>query len=254
MIGCAVHALETVVSTQEVLARLAREGAPTGTVVSARHQTGGRGRRGRSWWDAPDESLLLSILLRPPGPAAHVPQLSLVAGVAVTDALWDAVAVRGRIRWPNDVLVEGRKICGILPEAMSAEGERVSHVILGVGVNVNQTVFPAALGDRATSIRLLTGRRHELPPLRTAVLEALDRWYERWLVDGFAPVRDEWRRRASTVGERVRVSGGAEGVAVDVAEDGALLVDVGGGVLTRVLSGALEEASGWGGERDAARH
>jgi BirA family transcriptional regulator, biotin operon repressor / biotin---[acetyl-CoA-carboxylase] ligase len=254
MIGCVVHAFDSVASTQEVLAGLAREGAPAGTVVTARHQTAGRGRRGRSWWDAPDDSLLLSVLLRPPGPPAHVPQLSLVAALAVTDALWAAVAVRGRIRWPNDVLVDGRKICGILPEAASADGRRVTHVILGVGINVNQTEFPAALGDRATSIRVLTGRRHELLPLRAAVLAALDRWYERWLAGGFAPLRDEWRRRASTIGERVRVPGGGEGVAVDVAEDGALLVDAGGAALARVVSGALDDAPGGEGERDAARH
>jgi BirA family biotin operon repressor/biotin-[acetyl-CoA-carboxylase] ligase len=254
MIGCVIHALDTVASTQAVLAALAREGAPAGTVVTARHQTDGRGRRGRGWWDAPDESLLLSVLLRPPAPPALVPQLSLVAALAVTDALWSAVAVRGRIRWPNDVLVDGRKICGILAEAASVGERYVSHVILGLGINVNQTDIPPALVDRATSIRLLTGRCHELPPLQAAVLDALDRWYEGWLAGGFGPLRDEWRRRASTVGERVRVQGRGEGVAVDIAEDGALLVDIGAGVLTRLVSGTLDDAPGWEGEPDAARH
>jgi BirA family transcriptional regulator, biotin operon repressor / biotin---[acetyl-CoA-carboxylase] ligase len=253
MIGCVIHALETVASTQAVLAALAREGAPEGTVVTARHQTEGRGRRGRWWWDAPDESVLLSVLLRPPGPPAQVPQLSLVAALAVTDALWSAAAVRGRIRWPNDVLVDGRKICGILPEAASMGIHCVSHVILGMGINVNQTDIPAALGGRATSVRLLTGRCHDLPPLQAALLDALDRRYERWRAGGFGPLRDEWRR-ASTVGERVRVPGRGEGVAVDIAEDGALLVDIGGGALTRLVSGTLDDAPGWEGERDAARH
>lgn len=254
MIGCAVHAFETVTSTQAVLAELAREGAPAGTVVTARHQTGGRGRRGRSWWDAAGESLLLSVLLRPPGPPAHVPQLSLVAALAVAEALSTAVGLEGRIRWPNDVLVDGRKICGILLEAVSADAARISHVILGLGINVNQLEFPTELANRATSIRRLTGRRHELPPLRAAVLDALDRCYARWLAGGFGPLREEWRRRASTLGERVRLAGGGEGVAVDVAEDGALLIDVGGGALTRLVSGELADAPGEEEERDAARH
>ena len=197
MIGRVIHTRDTVESTQAVLGHLARAGAVEGTVVTARHQTGGRGRRGRQWWDAPGDSLLLSVLLRPPGPLADVPQLSLVAALAVTEALWSAASVRGRIRWPNDVLAGGRKICGILPEAVCEAAGRVGHVILGVGINVNQTAFPGELADRATSLRLLTGRVQEPAALGAYVLEALDRWYGRWLAGGFAPLREEWRRRSS---------------------------------------------------------
>jgi BirA family biotin operon repressor/biotin-[acetyl-CoA-carboxylase] ligase len=254
MIGCVVHAFESVTSTQELAAALAREGAPTGTAVMARHQTGGRGRRGRSWWDAPGESLLLSVLLRPPGPVAEAPQLSLVAALAVTDALGSAAALGARIRWPNDVLVDGLKICGILPEAVSGDGRSVGHVVLGLGINVNQTEFPDPLAARATSIRLLTGRSHELVPLRRMVLEALDRRYGRWLAGGFAALRDDCRRCSSTLGERVRGDGGVEGVAVDIAEDGALLVDTGGGQPARLVSLPADDAEPREVERDAARH
>jgi len=254
MIGCVVHAFESVMSTQELAAALAREGAPTGTVVTARHQTGGRGRRGRSWWDAPGQSLLLSVVLRPPGPVAQAPQLSLVAALAVTDALATAATLRASIRWPNDVLVDGRKICGILPEAASGSGDAVGHVILGLGINVNQTAFPAALATRATSIRLLTGRLHELVPLRRVVLDALDRRYERWLAGGFAALREECRQRSSTLGERVRGDGGVEGRAVDIAEDGALLVDTGAGAPARVVSVPADDAESGEVEHDAARH
>lgn len=257
LIGCRIHAHGEVSSTQTVLAALASEGAPEGTVATARHQTGGRGRRGRCWWDAPGESLLLSILLRPPIPPARVPQLSLVAGLAITDALEVGAGVKARIRWPNDVLVEGQKICGILAETMSVDAARVGHVILGIGLNVNQTAFPGELEDRATSLRLVTGWAHEPDRLLSTALEALDRRYQAWLAGGFARLRDEWRGRSRTIGERVRTPDGRFGVAVDVAEDGALLVDVGDGVTVRVLSGTLGEEPpehAREAEGDAARH
>ncbi len=242
LVGGAIHAFDTVDSTQAVLARLAGEGAAEGTVVVARHQTGGRGRRGRRWWDAPGQSLLVSVLLRPPISTAQAPQLSLVAGLAVADALGAAARVEARIRWPNDVLVGGRKVSGVLPEAVSRADGRVGHVLLGIGINVDQSEFPDELRDEATSLRLATAVAHDKGRLLSALLEALDRRYGEWLAAGFAGLRDEWRRRASTLGERVRTTDGREGVAVDVDDTGALLVDAGLGVLTRVVSGAAPAA------------
>jgi BirA family biotin operon repressor/biotin-[acetyl-CoA-carboxylase] ligase len=252
MIGCLVHALDEIDSTQTALARLAAAGAPEGTVVTARHQTEGRGRRGRRWWDTPGDGLLLSVLLRPSVPVAHVPQLSLAAGLAVVDALEAAAGVAARIRWPNDVLIGGRKICGILAEAASPDDGRAGHVILGIGINVNQPTFPAELQARATSLRVVTGARWDTAPLMTALLDALDRRYGQWRSAGFAGLRGEWRRRSCTLGGRVRTPAGGEGVAVDVDDEGALLVDAGEGVLTRVVSGPLGDPSMEA--RDAAGH
>ena len=249
VIGCTVHALDDVDSTQAELARLAGEGAPEGTVVTARHQQAGRGRRGRFWWDAPGEGLILSVLLRPPVPAAQAPQLSLVGAVAVSDALEAASGVEARIRWPNDVLLGGLKLCGILPEAVSGPGGRLAHVILGIGINVNQDRFPADLSGRATSLRLATGTRHDPGRLLEAVLDALDRRYAEWLAGGFAVMRDAWRQRSATLGQPVALPEGGGGVAVDVDVDGALLVRAGDGGLRRVVSGEPE-----GGERHAAGH
>ena len=257
LIGCRIHTLDEVASTQSVLTALASEGAPEGTVVTARHQTGGRGRQGRRWWDAPGESVLLSVLLRPSVPPPRVPELSLVTGLAITDALEAGAGVTGRIRWPNDVLIGGRKVCGILADAMSVGAGRVGHVILGIGLNVNQTAFPAELADRATSLHLATGRAHEPDRLLGAVLDALDRRYAQWRAGGFGGLRAKWRGRAATIGERVLMPDGRPGVAVDVAADGALLVDVGDGVRARVVSGPLGEEparDATEAERDAARH
>jgi BirA family biotin operon repressor/biotin-[acetyl-CoA-carboxylase] ligase len=235
VIGSSIHRFDVVDSTQSALARLAREGAPDGTVVTARHQTSGRGRRGRAWWDAPGESLLLSVLLRPDVPAGHVSQLSLVAALAVTDALAGA-GVTARIRWPNDVLVGGSKICGILPDAVCGTDGRVEHAIVGIGINVDQRSFPPELAGQATSLRLLTGHAHDGARVEAAVLTALGVRYEAWLSGGFGALRDAWRSRSSTIGTRVGLPDGADGMAVDVDGDGALLVDVGGGTLTRVVA------------------
>src|SRR5262245_52372070 len=223
VVGHTVHTFETVDSTQAVLGHLAADGGLEGTVVVARHQTAGRGSRGRQWWDAPGESLMFSVLLRPPVPIAWAPQLSLVSGVAVVDALNARSDVDARIRWPNDVLIDGKKVCGVLPEAVSREDGRVNYVLLGIGINVHQRAFPPELSDRATSLFRATGVQHDHGPLLSATLAALDRRYGEWLSNGFTALRLEWRKRASMLGQRVHIRDGDEGVAIDVDDTGALL-------------------------------
>jgi BirA family biotin operon repressor/biotin-[acetyl-CoA-carboxylase] ligase len=238
----AVHALDTTDSTQSEAQRLAAAGAPEGTVVTARHQEAGRGRRGHEWWDAPGQSLLASVLLRPAGPVTTAPQLSLVGGLAVADALAAVAAVPARIRWPNDLLVDGRKVCGILAEASSDGTGRLHHVILGIGVNLAQTAFPDALAGRATSLRLVTGRVLEADLVLAAVLEQLARHYDAWRIGGFAALRAAWLERSTLPGQRVRLPDGSDGVGVDVGDDGILVARAADGRLVHIVSGgAVEE-------------
>ncbi|HEY7255029.1 MAG TPA: biotin--[acetyl-CoA-carboxylase] ligase [Methylomirabilota bacterium] len=245
-----LHALDSVDSTQTEAQRLAAEGAPEGTVVTARHQRAGRGQRGHEWWDDPGESLLASLLLRPSAPPATAPQLSLVAGLAVADAL-DAVGAAARIRWPNDVLVRGRKVCGILAEASSgraASGARAAgdlhHVILGIGINLNQTRFPAALADRATSLRLVTGRVHDRDAMLAALLAQIGRRYATWRTDGFPALRSDWLGRSLLPGQIVRLPDGTLGAGEEVRDDGVLLARALDGRLVPVVSGwPVEEAT-----------
>jgi len=180
-LGWTIHAFDDLDSTQTVLHELARAGASEGTVVTARHQREGRGRQGRRWWDSPGDALLLSALLRPAVPSARLPELSLVAASAVSDALEQAARVGAHVRPPNDVLIAGRKVSGILPDATSYADGRVGYVALGIGINVNQVEFPADVAERATSLRLATGRPHDVGELRQAVLDSLGRHYELWL-------------------------------------------------------------------------
>jgi len=228
--------LGRVASTQAVAFALAADGAPDRTVVVAESQAAGRGRRGRAWLDEPGASLLTSIVLRPRLAPAQLPALSLTAAVAVAEALAAVAGLAPRLKWPNDVLVDGRKIAGILLESRL---DPSPLVVLGVGINVRQRTLPADVGDRATSVRLASGREVALDAVLAALLEALDRWRERLERDGFEPARVRWRTLADTLGRTVTVDG-VRGVAMDVDADGALVI-VDGGHRQRVLAGDVGE-------------
>ena len=236
-------------STQAIVFALAAEGAADRTVVVADSQAAGRGRRGRVWHDEPGESLLCSILLRPRLTPAQLPTLSLTAGVAVAEALARAAGLAPRLKWPNDVLVDDRKIAGILLESRPAPASPVapspaataasaSIIALGIGINIAQRSFPPELAMRATSVRL-AGGDVDRDTLLTALLDALDAWRARLEGEGFAPVRERWRALADTLGRRVSVDG-VTGTAVDVDGDGALLIDD-GVAWRRVLGGVVNE-------------
>jgi BirA family biotin operon repressor/biotin-[acetyl-CoA-carboxylase] ligase len=217
---------------------LAAAGASEGTVVTATHQSAGRGRRGREWLDTPGESLLMSIVLRPPIPPAEAPQLSLVAAVAVVDAL-GAAGVSATIRWPNDVMVAERKICGMLPEATTTRQGTLEHVILGIGLNVNQRDFPGPIRALATSVRIETGRAHAVEEMLGEVLGVFNGWYARFLEGGLGALLPAWLGRSQSIGRRTRAADGREGVAVGLADDGALLLRMDSGETVRVVAGEV---------------
>jgi BirA family transcriptional regulator, biotin operon repressor / biotin---[acetyl-CoA-carboxylase] ligase len=248
-LGHTIHALGTVDSTQIVAARLAASGATEGTVVTALHQREGRGRRGRPWLDKDGESLLMSVVLRPPVPPGQAPQLSLVAAVAIVDALRTFGELSAAIRWPNDVMVGERKICGMLPEAATSGPGAIGHLVLGIGLNVNQAAFAEPLTALATSVRMETGHVHDLARVREAVLAALDRWYARFLAMGVEGLREAWLERSQSIGRRVRAGDGRVGVAVDLADDGALVIRTEDGETVRILAGDVTMEAA-----DAARH
>lgn len=239
--------LDTVDSTQSVAFALAERGAADRTVVVADQQIDGRGRRGRTWRAPPGTSLLTSIVVRPRLPQARLATLSLASAVATAEALRRISPVDAKLKWPNDVLVAGRKIAGILLESrIGGRAEAGGSVpagltslvtIIGIGINLGQREFPPDLADSATSIALETGRAPGREAMLTALLEEFDTWRARLEGEGFGPVREAWRRLSDTLGRKVTVDA-VTGLAVDLDTDGALLIDVGGS-LKRVVAGAV---------------
>jgi BirA family biotin operon repressor/biotin-[acetyl-CoA-carboxylase] ligase len=215
-------------STNDEAARLAASGAEHGTVVVAATQRRGRGRLGRSWFSPPGESLTLSCLLRPELAPAALPPITLVAGMAVAEAA-AGLGVAAGLKWPNDVVVERRKLAGVLTE-MTTRGARVETAIIGIGLNVNTAAFPADLGRPATSLAIETGRRFDLADVRGRILAGLENWLERFAAEGMAAVHDGWRRWSAMAGARVRVDLGAGRTAIGAVrglapEGGLELVD-----------------------------
>ncbi|MCL6515527.1 biotin--[acetyl-CoA-carboxylase] ligase [Alicyclobacillus sp.] len=229
-------------STNRLANAYAQSGAPHGFFVAAGRQTGGRGRRGRAWF-SPAGGLWFSLVLTRPLPLRRAPELTLLASVAVRRAIAKSAQVAPDIKWPNDLLLHGRKLCGILAE-IRAEGEMVERAVIGIGINVNipGEAFPEDLVVRATSLLAETGRTISLPALCAEVCNAFDPLYHRLVEhgEGFARVMDEWTASCATLGQWVRVDtprGVLEGQASSVDETGALELILADGQRVRVHTG-----------------
>ncbi len=236
-----VHHFDAVASTNDLAKELAAQGAPEGTLVVAEAQTGGRGRLGRQWDSPPGTGLYVSLLLRPPLPPTEMPQITLTTAVAVARAVTRVTGVAPGIKWPNDLLLDGRKLGGILTE-METESERIRHLVVGLGLNVNNPAFTKELSPMATSLVLATGRPHSRLKILQAWLEEFEELYGRFLAREFAGILDEWRSLTVTLGRRVTVRQGPViicGQALEVAPDGALLVETEAGEVVRVTSGEI---------------
>ncbi|MBF0273309.1 MAG: biotin--[acetyl-CoA-carboxylase] ligase [Magnetococcales bacterium] len=228
-------------STNREAMALAQAGAPEGTVVVADGQTRGRGRQGREWESPRGENLYVSMVLRPGMPVAHGARLTLVAGLATVEAVGTMGVEGARLKWPNDVLVAGRKLAGILTE-MAADGTRIRHVTVGVGVNVNgrAAAFSPEVAARAVTMADILHRSCDRGALLAALLAGLERWYGLYVREGFAPVRRAWKERALLEGQQARIdtpTGVREVWLEDLDEEGFLLARSRDGERMRVLAG-----------------
>src|SRR4051812_44855426 len=238
-------------STNTEAARQAALGAPEGLCVVAREQTAGRGRRERSWVSPKDAGLYLSVVLRPSLEARHWPLITLAAALAVRGALGEACGLEADIKWPNDLLAGGRKLCGILAE--TAEGARGRAVVLGIGVNLRRGSFPAELSDTATSVEEQTGRAPDAETLLAALTRGLARFYETLHEpDGTNRILREWETHSSYARERrVRVALAGEsfeGITRGLDADGALLVETDEGITRTVRAGDVTAVRAENGE------
>ena len=234
-------------STNSVAMQLGEQGEPHGAVVLAEEQTAGRGRAGRKWISEKSAGIFCSVLLRPAIPPAHAPLLTLVAGLAARDAAAEELDSAPDIRWPNDLIVRGRKFSGILTE-MHAEPDRMHYAVIGIGINVNQTKMPAELADMATSLRMASGKIHSRLELLIRLLRYLDRYYNQFLSEGADPILHRFAEVSSYFrGKRVRITTATEtftGTTAGLEPSGVLRVvrDDGRGT-EAVLSGDVAEAS-----------
>lgn len=242
-LGRSIEYHEQIGSTNERAKSLAIAGCPEGQIVVAEEQVTGRGRLGRSWISPFAEGLFVSVVLRPPIRPSDAPKLTLVTAVAVQRAIAEVCELETRIKWPNDLEVDGKKLCGILVE-LGTEVDAVSYVIVGVGINANLSMdnLPSDVRQRASSLRHEIGRPIDRVALLSAFLPYLESAYDQAMTHGFETAIELNRRLSSTLGQRVRViesRGEWEGIAVDIGESGGLLVRTDEGVEREVHSGEV---------------
>lgn len=231
------------ISTNATAITLASQGLPHGSVVTCGVQTGGKGRRDKLW-TSPQGGMWFSILLRSPCALSQAADLTLLASIAVRRAI-EKHGANAKIKWPNDILIDGRKVCGILAQ-MRSDGEMVDYAVIGIGINANfpESELPEALRERATTLLSTIGHPVERPKLLADILTELSTLYKALerQIGGFASVRDEWKKNSATLGSRVEIRVGTEtivGKALDVDDSGNLIVQMDDGQIRAVHSGEV---------------
>ena len=242
--GRTIHYFHTIDSTNSEAYQLALQGAKEGEVVIAESQMKGRGRLGRHWFSPPFLNLYLSVILRPQIPPHQASLITLMAAVAAADAVEKFSDLHPTIKWPNDILLGGRKVAGLLNEIHS-ETDRIHFVILGIGINLNMDgkAFPKEIRETATSLKKAMGQTIPRKAFLGFLLEKLEEWYEVFLKKGGSVILEEWRARASIEGKRVKVTSFGEvlvGRAIDVDSDGALILEMEDGGRKRIVAGDIE--------------
>ena len=240
--GCRVEVLDEVDSTNTQAKRLAEEGAPSGTLVVSDYQSLGKGRRGRVWDSPKGSSVYMTLLLRPSILPARASMLTLVMGLSVTQAVKDVTGLEATIKWPNDVVLDSKKVVGILTE-MSAQVDYIDYVVIGVGINVNMTEFPEPLKDMAVSLRQITGHK-----INRAVLigEVMKRFEENYGIfektQDFSGLLEAYQKVSANYGKNVRVlepQNEYTGVCKGINSMGELLVETENGEIKEVYGGEV---------------
>ena len=214
-------------TTNDRIRELALEGLPEGTLAVAEMQTAGRGRMGRAWQAPKDSGIWMSLLLRPDIPPMQASVLTLLTGIAIAEAIEEVTGVEVGIKWPNDILLNRKKLVGILTE-MDCDMEKIHSVTVGMGINVNTKAFPEELQDIATSLYLETGGEYDRGEIVGCVMKHFEALYEEFLEKGgvFAPFKERYRRKCLNIGKEVRVIGRENylAMALDITPEGELIV------------------------------
>lgn len=214
-------------TTNDRIRELAQERAPEGTLAVAEMQTAARGRRGRAWQAPAESGVWMSLLLRPDIPPTQASTLTLLAGIALTEAIEEATELEVGIKWPNDILLNGKKLVGVLTE-MDCDMESIHSITVGMGINVNTKVFPEDLKDIATSLYLESGREYDRAEIVGQAMKHFEALYEEFREKGgsFAPFKERYRTKCLNIGKEVRVIGRETylAAAMDITPEGELIV------------------------------
>ena len=225
-----------------IIAREMAGSVQEGTVVIAESQTGGRGRLGRKWI-SPQGGVWFSVILKPKLQPLHAPTITLLAGVAVAKVI-RSYGLTAKIKWPNDVLINGKKTCGILTE-IGAEMDSINYIILGIGIdaNVDTETFPDDVRDLSTSLKKELGHGINRVEFVQKLFSELEALYLKFQKEGFSPILDEWRNMSATIGEWVKITTQTKtiyGEAIGVDSEGALILETGEGKLEKIVAGNCE--------------
>lgn len=234
--------LDEVDSTNTAAKKAAENGAVHGTLVVSERQTGGKGRRGRAWDSPRGTGIFMTLILRPNMAPVHASMLTLVAALAVADGIRECTGAESLIKWPNDIVMSGKKICGILTE-MSADPDCINYVAVGIGINVNMEEFPEEIRGVAASIFTETGKKTKRSLLISAVMAAFERYYEVFMkTTDMRGLLEDYNGKLANCGRTVRVldpAGEYSGTAIGIDREGELLVEMEDTTVRRVLSGEV---------------
>ncbi|MFQ5541834.1 MAG: biotin--[acetyl-CoA-carboxylase] ligase [Candidatus Binatia bacterium] len=247
-LGKKIHCFETIPSTNVEAQSLAKKGAAEGEIVIAEGQTQGKGRLGRGWVSPPYLNLYLSVILRPKLPPSLAPQITLMSAVALAETVQSFLSIPPEIKWPNDILVGGKKLAGVLTES-SCEPDRVLFVVVGIGVNLNfpRELMPESIQETATSILILTQKPVDRSAFTCRLIQSLDQCYGELESSGFASIAQRWDSFFRLRGKSVRVEMPDESVSgrvVGIDTDGALILVGEGGDRERIVAGDVFPLSG----------
>lgn len=229
-------------STNEEARKLAFAGYPHGTLIVADSQTEGKGRRGRNWYTPKGSSIAMSLILKPKLEAEYASMLTLVQAMAVAKSIEENCGLKAQIKWPNDILVNEKKVCGILTE-MNLEGTKISSIIIGTGINVNQDSFPEEIAGIATSLKRESGKMQSREKLVKHICELFDKYFERFLESkDLSHVLEEYNAHLVSIGRTVKVldpQGEFRGQALGINSRGELLVKKESGEVVNVYAGEV---------------
>jgi len=244
-----------VTSTNDVARRLASDGAPAGTLVTADHQKAGRGRFGRRWLSPPGQSLLMSLILRPRSPGERLGLITVASALAVAEVIEEMTVTTAEIKWPNDIVIRGKKVSGLLLEsAQNGPDQAPDFVILGIGVNVNQAEFPEDISDRATSLVLECGYSISRDELRDRILQRLSVYLDTIAGGDDRPLRQAYELRLVGVDRTIELASApgnsrVSGILRGIGQDGQIVIETPGGTMRSFYAGEVTTAASAGEPR-----